>query len=139
MAAQHTPAAPFTFIASYAVAEGHETPLAELAAAYAAELDTAEPRTHALGLYLDTERGTFTHVQMLADSAAMEDHLAAIQDYLARAADHVRIREIDVFGDVGPRLRAALDHNAGAGAALLEHVGPAFGFGRAGDGVTVGS
>ena len=120
-------------------AEGHEAPLADLAAAYAAELDGVEPRTHALGLYLDTERGTFTHVQMLADSTAMEDHLAAIQDYLARAADHVRVREIDVFGDVGPRLRAALDHNVDAGAALLEHVGPAFGFGRAAGGVTVGS
>jgi hypothetical protein len=132
-------AAPFTFIATYGVAEGHEGPLAELATDYVAELDAAEPRTHALGLYLDAERGTITHVQMLADSAAMEAHLEAIQGYLARAAEHLWIRSIDVFGEAGPRLRAALDHNAGAGAALLEHVGPAFGFGRATDAVAAGA
>jgi hypothetical protein len=139
MSAPGTAAAPFTFIATYGVAEGHEEPLAELATAYVAELDDAEPRTHALGLYFDDERGTFTHVQMLADSAAMEQHMAAIQDYLARAADHVWIRSIDVYGEVGPRLRAALDHNAGAGAALMEHVGPAIGFGRSAERLPAGA
>jgi hypothetical protein len=123
-------AAPFTFIATYEVIDGHEEPLAELAAAYAAELDGAEPRTHALALYFDAGRSTFTHIQMLADSTAMEEHMFRIQDYLMRAADHVSIRQIDVYGDVGPKLRAALDHNAGAGAVLQEHVGASFGFGR---------
>jgi hypothetical protein len=123
-------AAPFTFIATYEVTAGHEEPLAELASAYAAELDGAEPHTHALGLYFDVERRTFTHVQMLADSSAMEEHMVRIQDYLMRAADHVTIRTINVYGDVGPKLRTALDHNADAGAVLQEHVGASFGFGR---------
>jgi hypothetical protein len=122
--------APFTFIATYAVAPGHEGALTQLAAGYASELQAAEPDTHALGLYFDAEQKTFTHVQMLADSTAMEEHLVRIQDYLTQAADHVRIRSIEVFGDVGPKLRTALDHNVDDGARLREHAGAAFGFGR---------
>lgn len=120
----------FTFVATYEVVPGHADDLESLASAYASAIAESEPRTAALGLHFDDTRTSFSHVQMLADSAAMEDHMGRIQGYLERAAEHVRIRSIAVFGEVGPRLRAALDHNAGAGAVLEVHDGPALGFSR---------
>ena len=128
MTSSHT--SPFAFLATYEVIPGAADDLASLAAQYAAELEGAEPSTHALGLYFDAERTSFSHVQMLVDPAAMEDHMTRIQGYLERAAEHVRIRSITVYGEAGPRLRAALDHNADAGAVLEVHDGPSVGFGR---------
>jgi hypothetical protein len=122
--------APFTFLATYEVLPGRGEVLAGLAAEYAAAVDANEPQTSALGLYLDDPGSTFTHIQVLASPEAMEAHLGQIQDYLARAAELVRIRSIDVYGDVGPRLGAALDHNRDAGAAVTVHDGRSTGFGR---------
>ena len=122
--------APFTFIASYDVGAGHAEALAELAAEYAGAVDVGEPSTYALGLYVDRAQSTFTHVQMLAGPDAMEEHLGQIQGYLARAAELVRIRRIEVYGDAGPRLRAALDHNRDAGAAVTVYGAGGAGFGR---------
>lgn len=122
--------APFTFLAAYDVLPGQDAAIADLATEYAETIETEEPATHALALYLDPDGSTFTHVQMLADPEAMEQHLARIQDYLARAADAVRIRSIEVYGEVGPRLRAALAHNGDAGASVLVHAGRGVGFGR---------
>jgi quinol monooxygenase YgiN len=120
--------APTTLVASYQVKPGAEEALRHLSRQYAAAV-AEEPGTYALGLYLD-DAGTYTHIQMSADTEAFEAHMRQIREFLGQAFELVETVAIDVYGVPGPILSEAVQRNREAGATVSLHRDGVAGFGR---------
>jgi quinol monooxygenase YgiN len=120
---------PQTFIARYRVAPEHFEEFRDLAQRYRDTVESDEPDCLMLGLHFDELR--FTHIAVHADRDAVERHLPLIGSFIERAAELAEIDSIEVYGEPGPRLAAAIEANVAAGASAEVFAEPGIGFARA--------
>jgi hypothetical protein len=68
--------------------------------------------------YLSDDGREASLVQIHADAASADHHLDVVGPRLAEAAELVENVAIEVYGEPGPRVQAALAHNAEAGVSV---------------------
>jgi hypothetical protein len=111
-------APPFVFITSHRIKPGAADRFRELQAEYFALVEAGEPRLLAHAAYASADGAEVSLVQVHADADSAEHHLALVAPTLLQAADLVENVAIEVYGEPGPGVRAALHHNASAGVAV---------------------
>lgn len=107
--------APFVFITSHRIKPGAAERFRELQAEYFELVEAGEPRLLAHAAYASADGTEVSLVQVHADAESAEQHLALIAPTLMRAADLIENVSIEVYGEPGPGVQAALHHNASAG------------------------
>lgn len=96
-------------------------------------IESSEPQLIAYGFHLDEEAGQMTVVAIHPDSASLELHLQIGAPEFRKLADMITLRDITVYGSLGPQVLAMLRQKATAlgGSSVAVHERFA-GFERAG-------
>ena len=121
---------PFVFITTHRIKPGALERFTALHEEYLDVVEQHEPRALAHFTFVNAEGTEASLVQIHPDAESAEHHLAVVAPHLVEAAELVENVAIETYGEPGPRVRAALDHNAQAGVTVRVHPRPLGGFAR---------
>ena len=106
---------PFVFITTHRIRPGQLERFKTLNTEYLALVEAHEPRMQAHFTYLSADGSEASLVQVHPDAESADHHLEVVGPRLAEAAELVDNVAIEVYGEPGPRVQAALAHNVEAG------------------------
>jgi hypothetical protein len=111
-------AAPVFFITTHRIKPGRRPAFEALTHEYMEFVRANEPRAWAHYAYVDDSTDEVALVQVHPDAASADAHVAAAGDLIARGLELTDTLTAEVYGELGPVARAALEHNADAGVAV---------------------
>ena len=106
---------PFVFVTTHRIKPGSLDRFMALHDDYLDFVEEHEPRMLAHHTYLSKDDTTVSLVQIHPDPESAEHHLQIVAPRLAAATEIVENTAIEVYGEPGPAVRAALTHNLDAG------------------------
>ena len=106
---------PFVFVTTHRIKPGNLDRFTALNEEYLDFVEQQEPRMLAHFTYLSADGTEVSLVQVHPDSESAEHHLQLVAPRLVAAAEVVENVAIEVYGEPGPVVQAALAHNAAAG------------------------
>jgi hypothetical protein len=109
---------PFVFVTTHRIKPGGREQFAALHREYVRFVEEHEPRLLGHFTYLTQDGTEVSLLQLHPDAASADQHLEVVAPRLAVVGDIVENTAIEVYGDPGPRVRAALDRNRDAGVAV---------------------
>jgi nucleotide-binding universal stress UspA family protein len=109
---------PLIFVSTHRPRAGRDADLRVMGSRFATFVETNEPRTAGLQIFVDERTGELTYVQVQPDAAAMDDHLRIAGERIGQALEAAETVTVTVYGRPGPILEQALRANAEAGAAV---------------------
>lgn len=130
--------APFVMITTHRVPPERLDDLESLTRTYLDHVEAHEPRAQVHSAYLDADRAEVALVQVHPDSAAADQHMQVAHDLIGQGLAPTDTVGVEVYGEPGPLLREALDHNRAAGVPVTVKAGWG-GFTRLGTGSSDGS
>jgi hypothetical protein len=110
--------APFVFITTHRIKPGREAQFAALHEDYLGFVERNEPRLLGHFTYSSDDGSEVSLVQVHPDGESADHHLQVVAPRLAEVADVVEASAIEVYGEPGPGVRAALDRNRDAGVSV---------------------
>jgi hypothetical protein len=110
--------APFVLITTHRIKPGHEAEFTALHDEYLSFVERNEPRLLGHFTYSSEDGSEVSLVQVHPDSESADHHLQVVAPRLAEVADVVENSAIEVYGEPGPGVRAALDRNRDAGVSV---------------------
>ena len=106
---------PFVFVTTHRIKPGRLDHFNALHDDYLDFVEAHEPRMLGHHSYLSEDGTTVSLVQIHPDSESAEYHLQIVAPRLAAATEIVENTAIEIYGEPGPAVRAALAHNLDAG------------------------
>jgi hypothetical protein len=106
---------PFVFVTTHRIKPGGLDRFKALHDEYLDFLEAHEPRLLGHHSYLSEDGTTVSLVQIHTDPESAEHHLQIVAPRLAAATEIVENTAIEVYGEPGPAVRAALAHNVDDG------------------------
>ncbi len=110
--------APFVFITTHRIKPGRQAQFAQIHTDYLGFVERNEPRLLGHFTYSSEDGTEVSLVQVHPDGESADHHLQVVAPRLAEVADVVENSAIEVYGDPGPGVRAALDRNREAGVSV---------------------
>lgn len=121
---------PFVLVTLHEVRLGHLAEITDLTRRYEQVLAAEEPDLLAFHAHLSDDGRHLALRHVLVDADAAEHHIAVAAPFIAAAAELLRNVRVEVYGEPGPRLQAALDRNAEDGTSVFVLARPLTGFSR---------
>ena len=114
---------PVVYVDTSDIRDGRLADVREGIARLAGVVEREEPRLISYAAFIDEDGQRMTVVHVHADAASLAFHMEVGGPLFAAFADLVLLRTIDVYGTVGPDVRAALEAKARllGGARLRTH------------------
>jgi hypothetical protein len=109
---------PFVFVTTHHIRPERLQQFTELHDEYVGFVETHEPRMLGHFTYLNEDGTKVSLVQIHPDAESADHHLQVVAPRLAAVAGVVENTAIEVYGEPGPAVQAALDHNRNAGVAV---------------------
>ena len=109
---------PFVLVTTHRIVPGARERFEQVSREYLDFVEANEPQVLAHVAYVDGAGSEVALVQVHPDAASADHHLQLVAPLLQAASDLVENVAIDVYGEPGPMLRAAVDHNAESGVAV---------------------
>jgi hypothetical protein len=109
---------PFVLITTHRVRPGRLDELVAATREYNDFVEANEPLVHAHVAYVDEGRDEISLVQVHPDAESADSHLQLAGEHISRGVELAETVAITVYGDPGPAVRHALEHNAAAGATI---------------------
>lgn len=121
---------PFVLVTLHEVRLGRLAEVTDLTGRYEQSLAAEEPDLLAFHAHLSDDGRHLSLMHVLVDADAAEHHIGVAGPFIAEATELVRNVRVEVYGVPGPRLQAALDHNAENGTSVFVLSRPLTGFSR---------
>jgi hypothetical protein len=112
-------AAPFVMITTHRVPPDRLHELESVTRAYLDHVEANEPRAQLHTAYLDDDGSELTLVQVHPDAASAEHHMHVARDLIGQGLALVDTIGVEVYGEPGPLVRQALEHNRRAGVPVI--------------------
>jgi hypothetical protein len=109
---------PFVLITTHRIKPGRLDELVTATRDYNDFVEANEPLVHAHVAYVDETRDEISLVQVHPDAASADNHLRIAGEHIGRGVELTETVAITVYGEPGPAVRQALEHNAEAGATV---------------------
>ncbi len=109
---------PFVFITTHRIKPDGRDQFTALHREYVRFVEEHEPRMLGHFTYLNEDGTEVSLLQWHADAESADQHLEVVAPRLAAVGDVVENTAIEVYGDPGPTVRAALERNRDAGVAV---------------------
>ena len=109
---------PFVFVTTHRIKPGGRQQFTALHREYVRFVEEHEPQMLGHFTYLSEDGTEVSLLQWHADAGSAEQHLDVVAPRLAVVGEVVENTAIEVYGDPGPTVRAALDRNRDAGVAV---------------------
>ena len=106
---------PFVLITTHRIKPGSADRFAAVQREYFELVETNEPQLLAHFAYVNDAASEVSLVQVHPDAASADHHLQLVAPTLLAAAELIENVAIEVYGEPGPTLQGALDHNASSG------------------------
>lgn len=121
---------PFVLTTLHEVRLGRLAEVTDLSRRYERILESEEPDLLAFHAHLSDDGRHLSLMHVLADADAAGHHVQVAAPLIAETSELVRNVRVEVHGEPGPRLQAALDHNAENGTSVFVLARPLTGFSR---------
>jgi hypothetical protein len=107
--------APFVMITTHRVPSDRLDEFEALTRTYLDRVEAGEPRAQVHSAYVDASRAEVALLQVHPDAAAADQHMQVAHDLIGQGLALADTLGVEVYGEPGPVLRQALDHNRAAG------------------------
>jgi hypothetical protein len=121
---------PFVMITTHRIHPGHLDEFEAMTRSYLDLVEAEEPRAQMHSVYVDPERSEVSLVQVHPDAASADHHMQVASQLIGQGLAVVDTLGVEVYGEPGPVVRQALEHNASAGVPVTVRAGSWGGFTR---------